>query len=117
MTITQRLVGAVTILELPVPFDAESGVTEFLDTVGSLVERGCTRILVDMDRTTWLHDTGLTGLVKAYTIVRRHGGAMKLLNFPKGFGFGLLTATKLLTIFDAFDNEADAIASFGTDRP
>ncbi len=63
-----------------------------------------------------LDDAGLGEFVKTYALVQRRGGTIRLLNLTKRFTFGLLAVTKLITIFDTFDDEAEAIASFGGDK-
>jgi len=50
--------------------------------------------------------------VRSYTTVKKHEGMLKLLNLTKRIQ-DLLAITKLLTVFDTFDNEADAVTSFG----
>ena len=60
----------------------------------------------------YIDSAGLGEVVRAYTTVKRHEGMLKLLNLTKRIQ-DLLAITKLLTVFDTFDNENEAVKSFG----
>ena len=67
--------------------------------------------MLDLGRVRYVDSAGLGELVQAFSAVRNRGGAIKLLNLTKRLN-DLLVLTRLLTIFDCFDHEADALASF-----
>ena len=83
----------------------------FKDKVNSLVHQGDKNILVNMAGVTTVDSAGLGELVGAYTTVTRAGGTMKLVNLTKRL-HDLLTITKLLTVFDTFESEQDALRNF-----
>lgn len=114
MPITTRTSGTVTILELPRLFTSDHGVDELPETVRSLLQRGCRRFLVNMD-VNYIDEAGINEIINAYKAVQRHGGTIKLLNPFRRIGPGLTVICKLLLVFEAYDDEAKAIASFGGD--
>ena len=116
MAITTRTSGTVTIVELRGKMTADRGVAQFAETIRGLLDNGQTRIVVNCEDVPYLDSAGSGELVKAYIAVSRRGGAIKLMHLRTGFWGGLLTITRLLTIFDTFDDEAKAIASFGGDE-
>ncbi len=59
----------------------------------------------------FVHCAGLGEIVRTYTTVSRQGGKLKLLNLTKRIQ-DLLAITKLLTVFDTYDSEAEAIKSY-----
>ena len=59
----------------------------------------------------YIDSAGLGEIVRTYTTVSRQGGSLKLLNLTKRIE-DLLSITKLLTVFETFDTEAEAIKSF-----
>jgi anti-sigma B factor antagonist len=75
------------------------------------VHQGSKNILVNMASVTHVDSAGLGELVSAYTTVARAGGSMKLVNLTRRLT-DLLTITKLLTVFDTFDSEQDALKNF-----
>ncbi len=112
MQIAERSVGAVKILDLSGPITLTKGTDQLLkDKVHSLVHQGDTHILVNLGGVTMMDSAGLGELVGAYTTVTRAGGSMKLVNLTKRLE-DLLSITKLLTVFDAYDSEQEALASF-----
>jgi anti-sigma B factor antagonist len=111
MPITTRSSGDVTILELPRLFTSDHGVDEFPETVRSLLQAGCRRFLVNMD-VNYIDDAGINEIINAYKAVQGHGGTIRLLNPFKRIGPPLTVICKLLTVFDVYDDEAQAIASF-----
>ena len=61
----------------------------------------------------WAHDAGLGEIVRTYTSISRQGGKLKLLNVSKRI-YDLLVITKLVTIFDSYEDEAEAVKSFAS---
>lgn len=70
------------------------------------------KILVDLKDTTLMDSIGVGSLVSSYTTVTRKGGQMKLLHLGKRVS-RLLSLTRLLTVFEAFEDEGEALRSFG----
>ena len=69
------------------------------------------RVVLNLGGVDYVDSAGLGELVGAYTTVTRAGGKMKLLNVTKKMR-DLLSITKLLTVFETFDSEQDAVKSF-----
>jgi anti-sigma B factor antagonist len=67
--------------------------------------------VLDLGRVRYVDSAGLGELVQAFSAVRTRGGEMKLLNVTKRLN-NLLVVTRLLTVFDCYDQEADALAGF-----
>jgi anti-sigma B factor antagonist len=82
------------------------------DKVNSLVQQGQRKIILNLSDVPYIDSAGLGEIVRTYTTVSRQGGSLKLLNLTKRIQ-DLLAITKLLTVFETFENEQDAIKSFG----
>ena len=111
MQIAERSAGNVTVLDLSGQITFTQGDLVFKDKIHSLVHQGHKNILVNLANVTHVDSAGLGELVSAYTTAARAGGSMKLVNLTKRLT-DLLTITKLLTVFDTFDSEQDALKHF-----
>ena len=111
MQIAERSAGPVTVLDLSGQMTFTEGDQQFKDKINSLVHQDRKHILVNMANVTHVDSAGLGEIVAAYTTVTRAGGSMKLLNLTKRLR-DLLAITKLLTIFDTFESEQDALKQF-----
>ena len=111
MQIAERSAGNVTVLDLSGQITFAQGDQLFKDKIHSLVHQGHKNILVNMAKVTHVDSAGLGELVAAYTTLARAGGSMKLVNLTQRLT-DLLTITKLLTVFDTFDSEPDALKTF-----
>ena len=112
MQIAERSAGNVTVLDLSGQITLAKGDDQVLkDKVNSLVHQGNKRILVNLANVTHVDSAGLGELVGAYTTVTKSGGSMKLVNLTKRL-HDLLSITKLLTVFDTFDSEQEALKQF-----
>ena len=113
MTIEQRTVGDVIVLSIMGDITMNgAGATPVADRVRSALQQGHDRCVLDLGHVRYVDSAGLGELVQAWSAVRNRGGAMKLLNVTKRLTH-LLVVTKLLTVFDCFDQESEALASFG----
>lgn len=111
MQIAERSAGNVMVLDLSGQITFTQGDQQFKDKINSLVHEGHKNILVNLASVTHVDSAGLGELVAAYTTVKKAGGSMKLLNLTKRL-HDLLTITKLVTIFDTYDSEQDALKQF-----
>ena len=111
MQITERQVGDVMILDLKGKITLGEGDELLKDKVNSIVSQGRRKIVLNLAEVPYLDSAGLGEVVRAYTTVSRQGGSLKLLNLTKRIT-DLLSITKLLTVFDTYDNEAEAIKSY-----
>jgi len=116
MSITKRQQGDVAILDLGGKLTLDDGVSEFRDTIRTLLEQGKKQILLNLDRVPYMDAAGVDELVKSWRTVNEHGGILKIVNLTKRIGPGLLVIPKLLTVFEAFDDEQKALASFRQGR-
>ena len=111
MQIAERSAGNVKVLDLSGQITSTQGNQQFKDKINSLVHQGHKNILVNLANVTHVDSAGLGELVAAYTTVTKAGGSMKLLNLTRRLQ-DLLAITKLVTIFDAYDSEQDALKQF-----
>ena len=111
LRIAERVVDGVTILDLTGRLVLDDGDTAFRDCIANLLSRGQNQLLVNLANVTYIDSAGVGMLVAKMLSVRRAGGDMKLLNLTARSN-RVMTITKLLTVFEAFDDETEAIRSF-----
>jgi anti-sigma B factor antagonist len=111
MQIEERVVGGVTILDLSGKMTLGEGDELLREKIASLVNAGQKNLLLNLDGVPYIDSAGLGEMVRSYTTVSRQGGKLKLLNLTKRIE-DLLSITKLLTVFETFDSEAEAIQSY-----
>ena len=111
MHIDERTVGHVMVLDLSGQLTLTKDGTLLKDKVHSLVNQGHKNLLVNLAKVDYIDSAGLGELVGAYTTVTRAGGSLKLVHLTKRI-HDLLTITKLVTVFDTFDSEPDALKTF-----
>jgi anti-sigma B factor antagonist len=111
MQIEERVVGDVVVLDLKGKITLGEGDELLKDKVNSLVNQGYKKIVLNLGGVPYIDSAGLGEVVRTYTTVSRQGGSLKLLNLTKRIT-DLLSITKLLTVFETFDSEQDAIRSF-----
>jgi anti-sigma B factor antagonist len=111
MQIEERAVGDVVVLDLKGRITLGEGDELLKDKVNSLVNQGRKKIVLNLAAVPYVDSAGLGEIVRTYTTVSRQGGSLKLLNLTKKIT-DLLSITKLLTVFETFDTESDAVRSF-----
>ena len=111
MTIQERVVGSVTVLDLDGKMVLGDGDTLLKDKIHSLVFQERQNIVLNLGRVSYMDSSGLGALVASFVTAKNNGGQVKLLNLT-GRLQDLLAIAKLLTVFDTFDSEADAVRSF-----
>ena len=111
MQIEQRAVGDVTVLDLKGRVTLGEGDELLKDKVNSLLNQGLKKIVLNLADVPYIDSAGLGEIVRTYTTVSRQGGNLKLVNLTKRIT-DLLSITKLLTVFETFDNEPEALKSF-----
>jgi anti-sigma B factor antagonist len=111
MQIEQRSVADVVLLDLKGKITLGEGDELLKDKVNSLLNQGQRKIVLNLAEVPYIDSAGLGEIVRTYTTVSRQGGSLKLLNLTKRIT-DLLSITKLLTVFETFDSESDAIRSF-----
>src|SRR6186713_792708 len=111
MQIEERAVGDVVVLDLKGKITLGEGDELLKDKVNSLVNQGHKKIILNLAEVPYIDSAGLGEIVRTYTTVSRQGGSLKLLNLTKRIT-DLLAITKLLTVFETYDHEAEAIKSY-----
>jgi anti-sigma B factor antagonist len=111
MQIEERSVGDVKVLDLKGRVTLGEGDELLKDKINSLLNQGHKKIVLNLAEVPYVDSAGLGEIVRTYTTVSRQGGSLKLLNLTKRIT-DLLSITKLLTVFETFDSETDAIRSF-----
>lgn len=111
MKINTRESGDVQIIELQGKITIGAGDTQLRDAILQSVEEGKANILLDMGGVTTLDSSGIGELVGSYTTVTNRGGKLKLLHLPSKIS-DLLQVTQLITIFEVYEDEKQAVESF-----
>lgn len=111
MTITERKSGDVTILDVEGKILLGEGDVQLKRKIDELIERKETKLLLNLANVPYMDSGGLGEIVRSYTTVKRAGGELKLLNATKRIS-DLLTITKLITVFEVFEDEAAAVKSY-----
>ena len=111
MIIDERVVEGVTILDLKGKMTLGEGDEALKDKINSLIHQERRKILLNLEGVPYMDQAGLGELVRAYTSVSRQGGRLKLLKLTKRTE-DVLAKTRLLTVFECFDDEAEAVKSF-----
>jgi anti-sigma B factor antagonist len=105
--------GVVIVLDLKGKMTLGEGDELLKDKINSLVHQGRRKVVLNLEGVPYIDSAGLGEIVRTYTTISRQGGSMKLLNLTKRIT-DLLSITKLLTVFETYDNEADAVRSFSS---
>jgi len=113
MEIVERTVNDVTVLDLKGKMTLGEGDELLKDKINSLLAAGKKKLLLNLESVPYIDSAGLGEIVRTYTTVSRQGGSLKLLGLTKRIT-DLLSITKLLTVFETYDNEADAVRSFSS---
>lgn len=113
MDIKERVVGGVSVLDLSGKIVLGEGDVQVKERIKDLLSDGQRRILLNLAEVNYIDSAGLGTLIGSYTTAKRDGGSLKLVNLTKRIQ-DLLAITKLITVFETFDNEAEALASFNS---
>ena len=111
MKATNRQVDGVAVVDMSGRITLGEGSVVLRDTIRDLIGKGSKKILLNLGDVTYIDSSGIGELVSGFTTVTNHGGNLKLVGLSKRVK-DLLQITKLYTVFEAFDDEADAIRSF-----
>jgi anti-sigma B factor antagonist len=101
----------VTVLDLSGRITLGEGSVQLREAIRDLISKGMKSILLNLGDVNYIDSSGLGELVGAYTTAKNQGAALKLLNLTKKVK-DVLQLTKLYTVFDIYDDEASAIASY-----
>jgi len=106
-----REVGDVTVIDMDGRITLGEGSALLRDLVRENVAKGRKKIVMNLAGINYIDSTGLGELVAGYRLVKSEGGEIKLLNLNKKVT-DLLQITKLYTVFDIHNQEAQAVSSF-----
>lgn len=111
MNITERSVGGVTVLDLEGKIVLGEGDEALAEKIREVVARGDRKVLLNLAGVPYVDSAGLGELVRCHTRLVRADGNIKLLGLTDRLQ-DLLQITKLVTVFQTFDSESDAVSSF-----
>ncbi len=111
MEIAERSSGDVKVLDLHGKLTIGDGDELLKDKINSLVQQGHTKIVLNLGDVPYVDSAGLGQMVSSFRTVTRSGGSLRLLNLTARIR-EVLTITKLLTVFDTYESESEALASF-----
>ena len=111
MQIHEREMNDVTVLDIHGKLTLGEGDELLRDKINSLIHQGRKKLLLNLAEVPYIDSAGLGEIVRTYTTVSRKGGKLKLLNLTKKIQ-DLLSITKLLTVFETYESEDEAVRSF-----
>lgn len=111
MEIQERTVQGVVVLDLTGKLTIGEGDELLKERIGNLVQQGHRQLLLNLEGVPYVDSAGLGEIVRTYTTVSRQGGKLKLVNLTKRIT-DLLAITKLLTVFETYESEDEAVKSF-----
>ena len=111
LNIRERQAGDVTILDMEGKITIGEGSVAVRSAVRRLIEEGKKKILLNLSGVGYVDSSGIGELVSSFTTINREGGQLKLLNLTQKIQ-DLLAITKLLTVFDVYEDESSALNSF-----
>ena len=113
MDVEDRVVGDVVIVKVTGDITVKKGVDGRLNqTVKHLLQQGHTKLLFDLGGVAYVDSSGLGELIRAHSAAKNGGGSLRLFSLTKRLE-ELFALTSLSSLFQKFDNEAQALASFG----
>jgi anti-sigma B factor antagonist len=104
-------VGDVTVIDAAGRITLGDGASAFRDIIRDLASKGDKKLLLNLSEVSYIDSSGIGELVSGFTTVTNHGGSLKLIGLSKRVK-DLLQITKLYTVFEVFDDEAEAVRSF-----
>lgn len=111
LSIASREVDGVTVLDLGGRITLGEGSVQLREAIRDLIGKGQKKILLNLGDVSYIDSSGLGELVSAFTTSKNQGAALKLLNLTNKVK-DVLQLTKLYTVFDIYDAEVTAIASY-----
>lgn len=111
LDIKERQAGDVTVLDMSGKITIGEGSVALRTAIRRLLEEGKKKILLNLAGVGYIDSSGIGELVSSFTAINKDGGQLKLLNLTQKLQ-DLLAITKLLTVFDVYDSESEALNSF-----
>lgn len=111
LTITERQAGDITILDMSGKVTIGDGSVALRNAIRRLLQENKKKVLLNLAGVGYIDSSGIGELVSSYTTVRQEDGQLKLLNLTQKLQ-DLLAITKLLTVFDVYEDEGTALGSY-----
>lgn len=111
MEIQERTIQDVVVLDLTGKLTIGEGDELLKERISNLIQQGHHNLLLNLEGVPYVDSAGLGEIVRTYTTVSRQGGKLKLVNLTKRIT-DLLAITKLLTVFETYESEDEAVKSF-----
>jgi len=116
VTIDERNIGSVTVLDIVGKLTIDEAAEHLKDKINSLITQGRTQIILNLAKVPYIDSGGLGQLIASFGSVKRSGGTIKLLHVNSR-NHDLLSITSLVTVFETFDVEEQALRSFESAAP
>jgi anti-sigma B factor antagonist len=113
LQIAERRLGDVTVLVLSGEMLVDDGDLALRQRIHELIEQGRVKIVIDLAAVAHIDSAGVGMIVAKQKTVRDHGGDLKLLHLTTR-SQRLLALMKIVSVFEAFDDEGAAVQSFGS---
>ena len=111
MKVSTRDIGPITVVDLSGKITIGEGDVVLREKVHELLEGGRSKILLNLEKVSYMDSAGIGELVACYKHAIEKEGTVKLLN-PSGKVYDLLQLTKLEEVFETYRDEKDALVSF-----
>ncbi|MCY7347795.1 MAG: STAS domain-containing protein [Pyrinomonadaceae bacterium] len=111
LNISERQAGDITILDMDGKVTIGEGSVALRTTIRRLLGEGKKKIILNLSGVGYVDSSGIGEFVSSFTAVNKESGSLKLLNLTQKIQ-DLLAITKLLTVFDVYENEGEALSSF-----
>ena len=111
LNINERQAGDVTVLDMNGRITIGEGSVALRTAIRRMLEEGKKKILLNLGGVGYIDSSGISELVSSFTAINKDGGQLKLLNLTQKLR-DLLAITKLLTVFDVYEDEAEALNSY-----
>jgi anti-sigma B factor antagonist len=111
MKIEKRKKGNVAILDLKGKILFGDGIDELRQSINTIIKDNEKQLILNFADVPYLDSTGLGEVVRSYTTLKKVNGTVKIANLSNKVK-DLLMVTKLITVFETFESEDDAVKSF-----
>ena len=111
MKVNVRQRDGVTILDLKGKITIGMGDVALRNAVQEAINSGATKVVINLRDVTTIDSSGVGELVSAFTTATNRGVKLSLANLPSKVS-DILQITQLITVFDVFDSEDEAVRSF-----
>jgi anti-sigma B factor antagonist len=116
MKIKQETIGDVFVLRLSGQLMGGPDADAVRETILSSLNQGFKNLLVDLKDVSWVNSTGLGILISSHITVSNNGGDLRLMRVSRRID-SIFMVTRLNTVFQVFDSEPEALASFQSKAP